>query len=165
MFIFVCTFFDLDIKVCSIIAGLFFVFHMNNTKQVIVVRHDLKMPPGKIGAQCAHAAMSFLTRHGFFTIVREGEKDIQAFMNFGMSNAAESNEWFHDSFTEVTLRVDSEEELMEIYEKSKAAGLETHLITDSGLTIFKGIPTKTCLAIGPHYADKIDSITGHLKPL
>jgi PTH2 family peptidyl-tRNA hydrolase len=61
--------------------------------------------------------------------------------------------------------VDSEEELMEIHDKAVAAGLEVHLITDSGRTEFHGEPTRTCLAIGPDEADRIDDITGHLQLL
>lgn len=38
-----------------------------------------------------------------------------------------------------------------------------NLITDSGLTEFGGVPTKTVCAIGPDYDEKIDKITGHLK--
>jgi PTH2 family peptidyl-tRNA hydrolase len=53
---------------------------------------------------------------------------------------------------------------MEIYNKAKEAGLEVHIITDSGRTEFKE-PTKTCLAIGPDLSEKIDTITGHLKLL
>jgi PTH2 family peptidyl-tRNA hydrolase len=61
--------------------------------------------------------------------------------------------------------VNSEEELMTIYEKATSAGLEVHLITDSGKTEFHGQPTRTCLAIGPDFAAKIDPITGHLELL
>jgi PTH2 family peptidyl-tRNA hydrolase len=61
--------------------------------------------------------------------------------------------------------VDSEEELMQIHDKAVEAGLEVHLITDSGRTEFHGQPTRTCLAIGPDEADKIDAITGHLELL
>jgi len=39
------------------------------------------------------------------------------------------------------------------------------LITDSGKTEFHGQPTRTCLAIGPDVADKIDPITGQLELL
>ena len=35
-------------------------------------------------------------------------------------------------------------------------------IEDEGRTEFKGIPTKTCIAIGPNKAKEIDKITGHL---
>jgi PTH2 family peptidyl-tRNA hydrolase len=36
---------------------------------------------------------------------------------------------------------------------------------DAGLTEFNGVPTKTCIAIGPNWSDEIDEITGHLKLL
>jgi PTH2 family peptidyl-tRNA hydrolase len=39
------------------------------------------------------------------------------------------------------------------------------LIIDSGKTEFGGVPTKTCLAIGPDYSEKIDKVTGNLKLL
>ena len=48
-------------------------------------------------------------------------------------------------------------------EKAKEAGLEYHLITDSGRTEFDGVPTLTALAIGPDKIEKIDKITGELK--
>ena len=54
---------------------------------------------------------------------------------------------------------------MQIHDKALEAGLEVHLITDSGRTEFHGQPTRTCLAIGPDEADKIDAITGHLQLL
>ncbi len=61
--------------------------------------------------------------------------------------------------------MDSEEELREIHDKAVAAGLEIHLITDSGKTEFHGQPCNTCLAIGPDDTEKIDEITGHLQLL
>ena len=70
-----------------------------------------------------------------------------------------------ESYTKITCSVDSEQELDEIYNKAKKAGLETHLIIDNGLTEFNGVPTKTIVAIGPHYSEKIDPITKHLKLL
>jgi PTH2 family peptidyl-tRNA hydrolase len=38
-----------------------------------------------------------------------------------------------------------------------------HLITDRGLTEFGGVPTRTCLAVGPDYYDLIDPVTGDLE--
>jgi PTH2 family peptidyl-tRNA hydrolase len=73
--------------------------------------------------------------------------------------------WLTGAFAKVCCRVDSEEELMQIHDKAEEAGLEVHLITDSGRTEFHGQPTRTCLAIGPDEADKIDQITGHLELL
>ncbi|MGK4455994.1 peptidyl-tRNA hydrolase [Klebsiella pneumoniae] len=49
-----------------------------------------------------------------------------------------------------------------MFQKAQEADLTVSLITDSGLTEFNGVPTNTCLAIGPHKASKIDAITGHL---
>ncbi len=52
-----------------------------------------------------------------------------------------------------------------IHDKAFAMGLEVHLITDSGRTEFQGLPTRTCLAIGPEDATKINQVTGHLQLL
>ncbi|QJX80020.1 aminoacyl-tRNA hydrolase [Priestia megaterium] len=46
--------------------------------------------------------------------------------------------------------------------KAKEKGLPAVLIEDSGLTVFNGVKTKTCLAIGPYNSEEIDEITGHL---
>ena len=73
--------------------------------------------------------------------------------------------WLTGAFAKVCCRVDSEDELMAIHDKAVAAGLEVHLITDSGKTEFHGVPTRTCLAIGPDEAEKIDTITGQLQLL
>jgi PTH2 family peptidyl-tRNA hydrolase len=118
-------------------------------KQVIVVRHDLHMRAGKIAAQAAHASISFLTRR------------IQSGRDFTKLQLS----WINGSFAKVCLRVESEQELLEIEQKALNAGLECHLITDAGRTEFHGVPTRTCLAIGPDKAEVIDSITGKLKLL
>ena len=123
-------------------------------KQVIVMRHDLKMRRGKQIAQGAHASMSFLCRR----LQETGSVTLD-----GLTDAQRA--WLTGAFAKVCCRVDSEEELMQIHDKALEAGLEVHLITDSGRTEFHGQPTRTCLAIGPDEADKIDAITGHLQLL
>ncbi len=123
-------------------------------KQVIVVRHDLKMRRGKQIAQGAHASMSFICRR----LQERGAVSLDDFSEFERA-------WLTGAFAKVCCRVDSEEELMAIHEKAVAAGLEVHLITDSGKTEFHGVPTRTCLAIGPDEAEKIDTITGQLQLL
>jgi PTH2 family peptidyl-tRNA hydrolase len=55
--------------------------------------------------------------------------------------------------------------LVELYTKAKQAGLICSLIVDAGLTEFGGVPTKTCCAIGPAWAEDVDKITGELKLL
>jgi len=67
------------------------------------------------------------------------------------------------SFRKVTVKVTSEDELMAVYAKAREAGLAVNLITDRGLTEFGGVPTRTCLAVGPDYDDLIDPVTGDLE--
>ena len=52
---------------------------------------------------------------------------------------------------------------MAVYVKALGAGLGAHLITDRGLTEFGGVPTRTCLGIGPDYDQLIDPVTGDLE--
>ena len=128
------------------------------TKQVIVIRKDLKMRRGKEIAQGSHATMSFLTR-------RIGKCKALRFVKLlwvVFKLTKEEKQWLETSYKKICLSVNSEDELFEIYDKAKAFGLEVHLVTDSGLTEFKGVPTNTCLAIGPHESSRIDVITGHL---
>lgn len=123
-------------------------------KQVIVMRHDLKMRRGKQIAQGAHASMSFIC-HRLVKVDAVSMKDFSEVERI----------WLQGAFAKVCCRVNSEEELMDIYERAKEAGLEVNLITDSGKTEFHGVPTRTCLAIGPDLAEKIDVFTGHLELL
>ena len=123
-------------------------------KQVIVMRHDLKMRRGKQIAQGAHASMSFICR-------RLHETGSVSFDDFTDAQRA----WLKGSFAKVCCRVNSEEELMELHDKALETGLEVHLITDSGRTEFHGQPTRTCLAVGPDEAEMIDEVTGHLELL
>jgi PTH2 family peptidyl-tRNA hydrolase len=125
-----------------------------NVKQVIVVRHDLKMRRGKQIAQGAHASMSFLCRR----LQQSGSVSLDDFSDLERA-------WLSGSFAKVCCRVDSEEELMDVHDRAQQAGLVVHLITDSGKTEFHGQPTRTCLAIGPDDADRIDEITGELQLL
>ncbi|WP_291909508.1 aminoacyl-tRNA hydrolase [Chitinophaga sp. CB10] len=127
-----------------------------NIKQVIVMRKDLNMRKGKMIAQGAHASMAFLTRQA----VIEGNT-----LHTPLRNPEEVQEWISLGFTKICLSVDSEEELVRIYEQAVADGLIASLITDSGYTEFGGVPTKTCCAIGPNRNEEIDRITKELKLL
>lgn len=121
-------------------------------KQLIVMRADLKMQRGKEIAQGAHASMSFLAKR-----LSKPDPD---FDKFDIVLTQVEQQWLYDGkFTKICVKVDSEQELDDIYTKACADGLEVHMITDSGLTVFRGVPTKTCLAIGPDWPEKIDPIT------
>jgi PTH2 family peptidyl-tRNA hydrolase len=135
-------------------------------KQVIVIRKDLRMRRGKEIAQGAHASIAFLLSRLEEARMKLPETYIKygdfQFWNF-LDIDTEVQDWMSGGQAKITLIVNSEEELMDIHDKAIAAGLEVHLITDSGKTEFNGVPTKTCLAIGPDTVDKIDAVTGHLK--
>lgn len=116
-------------------------------KQVIVVRKDLGMRRGKEIAQGSHASNAILIEVAFA----------------GKTPSDELIEWLNTGTTKICVRVDSEEELLAIYDAADKARLEVNLITDRGSTEFNGVPTRTCLAIGPHHHSLIDPITSHLK--
>jgi PTH2 family peptidyl-tRNA hydrolase len=113
-------------------------------KQIIVMRKDLKMPRGKEIAQGAHASMKATLLHMDDPRVKE---------------------WLSGLFTKIAVGVNSEEELLEVYNKAREAGLIAELITDSGLTVFNGVPTNTCIAVGPDTHENLQPITGNLKLL
>jgi peptidyl-tRNA hydrolase, PTH2 family len=125
------------------------------TKQVIVIRRDLRMRRGKEIAQGAHAATAWLADLVLQTM-RPNDVD-----HLALSPAERA--WLETSFRKVTVKVNSEEELIAVYQKALDAGLVVHLITDRGLTEFRGVPTRTCLAVGPDYDDLIDPVTGDLE--
>jgi PTH2 family peptidyl-tRNA hydrolase len=116
-------------------------------KQCLILRHDLHMRMGKACAQAAHAAM-------FPFIASDG------------NNEQRLLDWvINDHMTKIVLRVDSEQELLAVSAKAQEAGLEVHKVVDAGFTEFHGVPTLTCISIGPNDADAIDAITGGLKLL
>lgn len=126
------------------------------TKQVIVIQRDLKMRRGKEIAQGAHASMAWLRQRIMPHLTPAGRAD-----QVQISEAERA--WLELSMRKVTVKVGSEAELLDVYDKALAAGLVVHMITDRGLTEFGGIPTRTCLAVGPDYDDLIDPVTGDLE--
>mgnify|MGYP001255479010 CR=1 FL=1 len=128
----------------------------NEPKQVIVMRKDLNMRKGKIAAQASHASLG--------AILNYGSKIYEGTLSLTIENKA-VKDWLEGRFTKVCVSVDSEEELIDIYMKAMHNKVNVKLIKDAGLTEFGGVPTYTCLAIGPDYPENIDKITGHLKLL
>lgn len=70
-----------------------------------------------------------------------------------------------ETFTKDCVRVDSKEELLAVVQRTREAGVLVQLCVNAGRTGFHGVPTSTCCAVGPNYPERIDPITGHLKPL
>jgi len=124
-----------------------------NVKQVIVIRRDLKMRRGKEVAQGSHASMMFLSLMVQQRLL-DGERT-------QLSQAQQA--WITGRFTKVCVQVPDEAALLAVAEEARKAGLECHVVTDAGLTEFGGVPTNTCLAIGPDEVDKIDMVTGKLS--
>jgi PTH2 family peptidyl-tRNA hydrolase len=125
-------------------------------KQVIVIRRDLRMRRGKEIAQGAHAATAWLRERVLLGMTASG-----AVKRVELSEAERT--WLERSNRKVTVKVSSEEELLTVYEQALDAGLVVHLITDGGLTEFAGVPTRTCLAIGPDYDERINPVTARLE--
>jgi len=127
------------------------------TKQVIVIRKDLKMRRGKEISQGCHASMKAILDRGSITHPESNTLIIEM--------TPEMKSWICGIFTKVCVRVDSEEELLYIYEQAAKAGLLCSLIQDAGLTEFGGVPTYTAVAVGPALREDVDKITGELKLL
>ncbi len=123
-------------------------------KQVIVMRDDLNMGRGKMVAQGAHASSACLAA----SLLRLAEE-------YHAKMPSDEIDWIEAGQTKICVRVGSEAELMEIAAKAVAANLRCHVITDAGLTEFGGVPTRTCLAIGPNEVPAVDEITGRLRLL
>jgi len=125
-----------------------------STKQVIVIRKDLNMRKGKMVAQGAHASMAVLTKY-----LTKNDRGWWAFYP-----TTEMEEWLAMSFTKICVSVNSEQELLEIYNNALKVGLPCSVIRDNGKTEFKE-PTYTAVAIGPADSSMIDAITGSLTLL
>lgn len=139
-------------------------FYMNgDVKQVIVMRKDLNMRKGKIAAQASHASLKVF----FDMMVKDRNVDHHQYrLTLPDNDIGDAmNDWIEGLFTKICVSVNSEDELMVIYKMACDANLPCSLIVDAGLTEFAGVPTKTCLAIGPARSYLIDQITGKLPLL
>lgn len=121
-------------------------------KQVIVMRKDLNMRKGKLVAQGAHASLGAILGQ---------TKRVDNTLVLDLSDER-MEPWLTGRFKKICVYVNSEEELLQIYNTSKDAGLICSLIKDAGLTEFGGIATLTAVAVGPDREDRVDAITKHL---
>ncbi|MCQ2208234.1 MAG: aminoacyl-tRNA hydrolase [Paludibacteraceae bacterium] len=132
-----------------------------SVKQVIVMRRDLNMRKGKMVAQGAHASV------GAFLKLFSGQVDANGTTHISLEYDKDSflTQWLDGSFAKICLYVDSKEDLVNLYRRvrEKAPQIPIDLVQDAGLTEFHGVPTLTCLAIGPYWADEINAFTGDLK--
>jgi peptidyl-tRNA hydrolase, PTH2 family len=127
------------------------------TKQVLVMKKfpkDRNMRTGKYIAQGCHASVGALFSIG--EITPDGKSFVIPLHNPFI------NDWVTGSFKKIALYVETDQALLEIYEKAKELGLPAALIRDAGLTEFNGNPTLTAVGIGPENEDLINEVTGHL---
>lgn len=114
-------------------------------KQTIVVRADLKMGKGKLAAQSSHASLS-------------------AYKAVSRIQPPVAKAWEQEGQKKVVLKVDSEEQLLDYYNKGKAAGIPCELIRDAGHTQLEP-GTLTCFAAGPWDEHALDAVFGKLRLL
>lgn len=149
-------------------------------KQVLIVRKDLIKGPsavrrGKMMAQTAHASVGALMKYFEKDIctslpnglLEPGQKQVQFHAKASLGSPL--NLWLNGLFTKVTVYVENEEELNELWGKivnyPSAIPLPAAFIVDSGLTEFHGVPTPTCIGVGPWFSNQLDEITGNLPLL
>ena len=114
-------------------------------KMVIVTRKDLKLSPGKLSVQVAHAAV---------TCALETKKIMPDWFN----------KWQREGGKKAVVRVDSEKDFYPLKEKAKELDIFAYIVTDAGYTEVPA-DTKTVLGLGPAPSNVIDRITGHLSLL
>jgi peptidyl-tRNA hydrolase, PTH2 family len=108
-------------------------------KQALLVRHDLKLPKGKMAAQVAHASVD--------ATLKSEEKMVKKWRKQGMAK--------------IVLKVKDEDELIQLFQTAKEKGVVASLITDAGKTVVAP-GTKTAVALGPDEDKEIDALVGHL---
>ena len=136
------------------------VEHPKKPKQVIVMRKDLGMRKGKMVAQGAHASLKVIFQQIYtFNLGKDGSIEIYP------EHGGPLEAWINGLFAKICVGVETEFELLKIYNEAFNAKLPCALILDSGLTEFGGVKTHTCCCIGPAWSEDIDKITGHLKLL
>ncbi len=144
-------------------------------RQVIVCRKDLFMPTGKVGAMCAHAAMSYILDRLNFKgrSLLTGDNVPPSFVHTEGIFTENEWQWMTEldpglekegqiSMAKIVLAVDSLSELLEVEKKAEEADLTVCRVTDSGYS-HNEFGTLVCIAIGPAFPEELHPITGHLK--
>src|SRR5574343_49785 len=120
--------------------------NISNTKQVIIVRNDIKISAEKLAGQVAHAAVMLYHNQS---------------LKQDSLNKALLNSWLNNHYTKIILQADLKE-ILKIQEIAKNKNINNFLVIDSGFTELEP-NTITCLGIGVHYNDVLNPIIKHLK--
>ncbi|KAK9886415.1 hypothetical protein WA026_016694 [Henosepilachna vigintioctopunctata] len=114
-------------------------------RMVLVVRNDLKMGKGKIAAQCCHAAVM-----AYDAVLKKRPYLLKP--------------WKQNGTAKIAVKVESEDELLQLDKKAKSLKVLTRIVRDAGHTQVAPM-SRTVLALGPAPKNILDKITGHLKLL
>ena len=114
-------------------------------KMVIVARSDLKLSPGKLAAQVAHAAVSCV-------------------LATKKHHAKWFTKWQQEGAKKAVVKVDGVDDFFPLKDKADSLKISSIIIEDAGHT---EIPagTKTVLGVGPAPNSLIDQVTGDLPLL
>ncbi len=118
---------------------------MDEVKQVILVRKDLKMSEGKMAAQVAHAS-------------------VMSYMEASKKDEKVTRQWLDSGQKKIVIGVENEEALLKFYKAFKHEAVPCAIVNDAGLTQLPA-GTTTTVGIGPDFATKIDRFTKGLKLL
>lgn len=161
-------------------------------KQVIVFRKDLlkgdkAIRKGKFAGQVAHASVGALMECAWKNKFHSADPDAKDKMInewrfvFADTDNSPLNIWLNGIFTKIVVGIDettiiennkevkltADENLVRLFNniKQKNPSIPVKLITDCGNTEFHGVPTNTCIGIGPWWSDEIDMFTSDLQLL
>ena len=116
----------------------------------------LKCPKGKYCSQAAHAAVGAVIQALYGFRLEENDFRLDAYAYKVRKDAyvdSATKDWLAGEFTKITVAVDSLEALEEVEKKA----------INADLNVCDGVPTVTCLAIGPCYSSQVDPLTKNLK--
>lgn len=125
------------------------------SKQVIIVRKDIKMRRAAFAATVARASTEFLLDCNEFNT--NGESRLKL--------TSEESSWLFGNSKRIVLGVNSEEALKRIMARADAHGLTVcpQYQMKSEEKEYEDCGQLVCVAIGPHEESAIDEITNNLK--
>lgn len=114
-------------------------------KLVIVVRTDLRMPPGRIAAQVGHAS-------------------VKAYRLCRVASPLIAESWMDEGGFKIVLKVKNAVLLNALGLKALKAELPVTFVHDFDVKRKEAISV-TCMAIGPAPTEAVDALTGKLRLL
>ncbi|HWQ17184.1 MAG TPA: peptidyl-tRNA hydrolase Pth2 [Sulfolobales archaeon] len=118
---------------------------LDEFKQVIVVRTDLRMSPGKLAVQVAHASV---------------DAALRSLRNERWRRWLD--EWVSQGMKKVVVKGGGEEDLLRIYDECVKRELPCSIVRDAGRTELEP-GTLTTVCVGPAPSNIVDEITGKLQ--